>query len=105
MRAVAKALYTPGPTEEEAQAYGLTVEEASGPPVEVWPDNLEAVNVFIAMSTQWRIGMAGPTGLDYTALAHTMRLCGVKAADRASVFAEVRTLEDAALETLRAAKK
>ena len=57
------------------------------------------------MSTQWRIGMSGATGLDYTTLTQVMRMCGVKAANRADVFADVRTLEDAALETMREAKK
>lgn len=57
------------------------------------------------MSTQWRIGMAGPTGLDYNALPHVMRLSGVSRANQADVFADLRTLEDAALATLREAKK
>jgi hypothetical protein len=75
----------------------LTVEEASGPPVEVWPDNIPTISVFIAMSTQWRVGMAGATGLDYGALPAVMRLTGISAADRAEVFEGVRTMEDAAL--------
>lgn len=77
--------------------------EASGPPVEVWPDNVQAVNTFIAMGTQWRVGMAGATGLDYAALPVVMRLSGVLAAERADVFDAVRTMEDAALETMRKA--
>jgi hypothetical protein len=79
------------------------VAEASGPPVEVWPDNVQAVNTFIAMGTQWRVGMAGATGLDYAALPVVMRLSGVLAAERADVFDAVRTMEDAALETMRKA--
>ncbi len=78
--------------------------EASGPPVEVWPDNLIAVNVFIAMSTQWRTGYAGPTGLDYAALPAVLRLTGVPAAERAGVFDALRAMEDAALETMRKSK-
>lgn len=73
------------------------MEEASGPPVDVWPDNLQAVNVFIAMRTQWRTGMAGPTGLDYGALPAVMRLCGVPAAQRLEVFEGLRVMEGAAL--------
>lgn len=49
------------------------------------------------MSTQWRVGMAGATGLDYGALPAVMRLTGISAADRAEVFEGVRTMEDAAL--------
>lgn len=83
----------------------MTLEEAQGPGTEVWPDNLQAVNVFISMATQWRIGPAGATGLDYNALPFVMRACDVKAADRADVLDDVRTLEDAALATIRKNKK
>jgi len=79
----------------------LTVEEASGPPVEVWPDNAPSLNVFIAMSTQWRVGMSGATGLDYAALPGVMRLIGVSAAERADVFDDIRIMEDAALGKMR----
>jgi len=80
------------------------VEEASGPPVEVWPDNVQALNVMIAMGTQWRVGMAGATGLDYSALPAVMRLVSVPTADRGEVFDAIRTMEDAALQTMRKKK-
>jgi len=35
---------------------------------EVWPENWEAVRLFIRCQTQWRIGMNGRAGLDYGAL-------------------------------------
>jgi hypothetical protein len=89
------------PTAEEAKRIGLTLEEAQGPPVEVWPDNWLAVCVFNAMSTQWRTSMAGRTGLDYAVLQSVMRLVGVPASERAEVFDSIRTLEGAALETMR----
>ena len=79
----------------------MTLEEATPPPVEVWPDNLKAVNVFIGMDTQWRVGMSGATGLDYAALPVVMRLVGVSPAERAEVFAGVQTMEQAALEFMR----
>ncbi|WP_425286327.1 DUF1799 domain-containing protein [Candidatus Fukatsuia endosymbiont of Tuberolachnus salignus] len=31
----------------------------------MWPDIWPSFLVMRAMSTQWRTGMAGPTGLDY----------------------------------------
>lgn len=49
------------------------------------------------MSTQWRTGMSGATGLDYNALPVVMRFGGVPATDRSTVFEEVRVMEDAAL--------
>lgn len=64
-----------------------------------------SVNVFIAMSTQWRVGMNGATGLDYNALPAVMKLIGVPKNLRTSVFDDIRTLEDSAMETIRKAKK
>jgi hypothetical protein len=63
-----------------------------------------SINVMIAMSTQWRMGMSGPTGLDYNALPAVMRLSGVSAKDRAEVFDDIRTMEDVALQTIRESK-
>jgi hypothetical protein len=35
---------------------------------EVWPENWDAVQLFTACATQWRVAMGGVTGLDYTAV-------------------------------------
>lgn len=83
------------------------MEEASGPPVEVFPDNLTTVNVFIAMSTQWRTaGMDGVrTGLDYAALPGVLRLMSVKRSEWTEVFEGVRVMEEVALSKLREQNK
>lgn len=70
-------------------------EEAFG----IWPENLPAVTVFIAMGTQWRIGVAGVTGLDYTALPVVMEMMEVS--DKKSVFQDIVVMESAALGELR----
>ena len=62
------------------------------------------MNTFVAMSTQWRTGAMGATGLDYNALPVVMRLIGVPSAERSSVFEDVRTMEDAALSLMRDSK-
>ena len=56
------------------------------------------------MSTQWRTGMSGATGLDYNALPVVMRFGGVPLADRSTVFEEMRIMEDAALTQMHANK-
>jgi len=63
-----------------------------------------AVNVFVAMSTQWRTSVSGATGLDYGVLPHVMRLVGVGVKDRTAVFDAIRLMEDAALEMMRVKK-
>ena len=75
----------------------MTVEEAAGPPVEIWPDNVDAVNVFIDMSTQWRVGVAGATGLDYGVIEKVMQLGGIRKKHRREVFEAVRIMESAAI--------
>jgi len=67
----------------------------------VWPDNWDAVGVFASMQTQWRIGPAGVTGLDYAGLEGVMRLSGVKKRDRQDVFECVRVMEAEALKAMR----
>ena len=76
------------------------MEEAT-PVTGIWPDNLASVNVFIAMSTQWRTGMSGATGLDYGALPAVLRMTSVPRAEWPEVFESIRVLEDAALEVMR----
>ncbi|WP_211230895.1 DUF1799 domain-containing protein [Chitinilyticum aquatile] len=66
--------------------------------IEVYPENWPALQVFLAMQTQWRVGMAGATGLDYTALPAVFELTGVKKRDRPDTFERLRVLE---IETLR----
>ncbi len=74
----------------------MTLEEADEP-VEVWPASVPAVNVFLALSTQWRMGFNGFIGLDYGVVPAVMRLCGVPHADRREMFEDLRVMEDAAM--------
>lgn len=71
----------------------------------VWPENWPAVELFAAVSTQWRVGMAGATGLDYAAVRAAMEMQGVPPADWPARFGEVRIMERAALEVMREASR
>ncbi len=64
---------------------------------------MAAISVFIAMSTQWRVGPGGPYGLDYQALPVTLRLCEVPRQAWPDVFDEIRVMEIAALAEIRKA--
>jgi len=68
--------------------------------VEVWPDNMPAVRVFVAMSTQWRSAGYGATGLDYNALPVVLRMKGIPRTDWPDIFESIRNLEDSALQTM-----
>lgn len=65
----------------------------------IWPENWSAIEVFAAMQTQWRTGMAGATGLDYAALPAVMDLLQIE--DRTQAFKNVRVMEIEALEIFR----
>lgn len=88
------------PTEAEASAWGMTIDEASGPPFEVWPDCVDAVNLFMAMGTQWVCGPGGVMGLNYVALPIVMRLIGIDRKNQSSVFEDLRVIESSALEAI-----
>lgn len=86
----------------------MTVAEASGPPVEVFPDNWATVMVYLSMVTQWRMGSSGPIGLDYAVLLGkhgVMAMCGVRRGDRADVFEGIQIMENAALDHMAKATK
>ena len=61
--------------------------------------------LFMAVATQWRVGMGGATGLDYSAVAAVMDIQGVKAKKRAKMFEHIRIMEAAVLEIWAENKK
>lgn len=63
----------------------------------VWPCNWESVSFFLTLSTQWRVGMGGATGLDYTAVITLMREFGWPKDKRQRIFDDVRAMEVEAL--------
>lgn len=67
----------------------------------MYPENWEALKVFMAMATQWREVVGDRIvrrGLNYAALPAVLELTGVPKKRRAGVFEGLRTMERAALE-------
>lgn len=69
---------------------------------EVWEENWEALMIFLRLQTQWNMGMAGPTGLNYQALETIIRL--YKVDDPVTVFEKVQVMERAAIVKLNSKK-
>lgn len=70
--------------------------------LEVWPENTQAVNFFIEYcATQWRTGMGGATGLDYSAVIAALQWLGF---DK-EVFEQVRCIERGALDAMAERRK
>lgn len=69
--------------------------------VEVWAENVASVNFFLEYcGTQWRAGMGGATGLDYTAVIASLRTLRLGRERFDEVFADVRLMERAALNVM-----
>ena len=64
---------------------------------EVWPENWPAWSLFCQVSTQWRVGMGGATGLDYGAIYPLLDRIAQDAAEWMDLFDDLQVLEGAAL--------
>lgn len=97
-------MYRPGMTElqlHELAAAGLNPEDVEPDPVEIWSDVLSVYELFSSMRTQWRVGMAGATGLDYNVLFHKMDRMKLTAEDYNQLEHDIQIMESAALEMMR----
>ena len=65
--------------------------------VEIWPENRETWNLFTRLSTQWRTGMAGATGLDYNAAYPLLERMAVDKMDWWHLFDGLQACESEAL--------
>lgn len=67
--------------------------------IDLWPCNLQAWQCWQGVQTQWRVGMAGRTGLDYAAvLAYLRAAHGLRGAELREVFDGLQGCELAVLE-------
>lgn len=70
---------------------------------EIWPCNEKSFELFVAMQTQWRVGMGGPTGLDYSAIPVVSEATGIKVTK--SRFDDLRIMESEALKSFAEQRK
>lgn len=64
---------------------------------EVWPENMPAISLFSRLSTQWRTGMSGPTGLDYNVLFYRLDRMNLSEQEHEWMFEDIQTIESEAL--------
>lgn len=85
------------------QFLGLRPEDyPENAPVGVWPDNQQAVVLFIEIETQWRSGPAGAYGLDYNVLFQKLDRMNLTAERYARLEQDIKVLECAALDAMHA---
>ena len=80
-------------------------DEAHASPVDdlptfwLWPDALPVWMLWLGLRTQWRVGMGGATGLDYTAvLADLREQIPDDAAERRQTYLDIKAMESVTLQ-------
>ncbi|HHP7423652.1 TPA: DUF1799 domain-containing protein [Enterobacter roggenkampii] len=75
--------------------FGLTDDDYDDVIVYVLPDVWPSFRLFQSLSTQWRTGFGGATGLDYNVLPWLMCVHGIE--DEATALNDIRIMEKCAL--------
>lgn len=98
-------MYEPRESESDLAALGLSAEDVAedNPAPMPYPENAPAWALFQRMATQWRVGLAGATGLDYGTVIEVMALMGVRKRERLETLDKVRVMEAEALACMREA--
>jgi len=97
-------MYERAPDEKELAAFGLTLDDVAADPVDIWPEHVQAFELFNFMGTQWRIGMSGPTGLDYGVMYRKMDRMKLSDEGFDQLEADVMLMERTALACIHAKK-
>lgn len=66
----------------------------------LWSENAAAWELFLACATQWRYGLNGVTGLDYSALVPVMAVHEIPASEQRDTLDRVRLLERGVLSAI-----
>ena len=111
-------LYWTPPAADEMESAGVTVEDYASPEdcyeagiyydlaagdwrFELWAENWPALHLFNQLSTQWRVGAAGPVGLDYNVLFHELDRRELAREDYDDLLGSIRVIEGVALAEMR----
>lgn len=81
-------------------AWGFSVGDLLEEDIEIWPDVWPGFNLFESMSTQWRVGMGGAFGLDYTVLPIVAKYMEVSDEYMPLAFNDIRTMESEVLKKM-----
>lgn len=77
--------------------FGLKKEDLPDEVIDVLPDNWKTFVLFDSMSTQWRVGGIGATGLDYSVIPLVAKSLGFKRKDISEILPYLRVMEAEAL--------
>ncbi|ULJ64177.1 DUF1799 domain-containing protein [Wielerella bovis] len=94
-------MFTPPPSKEEMAAFGFKPEDFDNEAVEIWACNWEAVLLFGAVCTQWRVAFGGATGLDYAAVKAVMDMRDIARERQPEILCDIQIMELEALAVMR----
>lgn len=98
------ALYWKPATTEELKGTAYRPDDFPEPEVDVWPEHWEILMLYRRYSTQWRVGMAGAAGLDYSVFHVALANKGIKGRKFERMMDDLGVIEMAALDILNAEK-
>lgn len=77
-----------------------SAQDDAGPVAYLWPCNVPAWQAWQGVQTQWRVGMAGATGLDYAGVCAYLAELGLApgSPERRDTFAGIQAAEAATLD-------
>ncbi|MFA5662402.1 DUF1799 domain-containing protein [Castellaniella sp.] len=84
---------------DASAALGVSTEDF--PDVPLWPENVRALDFFLRLSTQWRVGPGGVYGMDYNPVFHELDRAGMSSEEYDELLEDVRVMESAALAAMR----
>jgi len=90
-------MYERLPESDEPDAFGLSRKDYAHDVFDLWPENLQAYQLFSEIQTQWRMSMSGPTGLDYNVLFSKMARMRLDPEQFDALEEDIRTMEFSAL--------
>ena len=82
------------------RAFGLAAEDVAAAPVEVWPDVWPSVLLLQRLRTQWRVGMGGAVGLDYSVMYRMMDRMELDKEAYDQLEADIQVMEEEVLAML-----
>ena len=94
-------MYRPEPTAQELAAVGLTPDDFEPEVVEVWPDNMPALDLWDKVGDQWRMGFNGPVALDLIPVFHEMDRMDLECEDYDSLLVDIKVMAAAAMGEMR----
>lgn len=93
-------MYSRDVDKHQAGLFGLQLEEIPEEVVWVWDINWNSFDLFHNLTTQWRVGMGGATGLDYNTIPVVGKLLGFKKKEINEMFPDLKVMENEALITM-----